>query len=209
MCQSLSGLFLSMLIVSLWIFKRKVFTLISHLFLQLCMWKTLNKKTFHYVYFLIYFFNWFIYFDMFCPCQRSWRGDRDRLVNLSICPSVCLSVTVVVHFLTSCLGHWYQTWWVHSLWYSPGLINFWSGSAEFPLFPGHCIFKQFLWFADKLVIWLSSNLVGQAIKGHPSLINIWSYSSETQILSPPLWINSSPRSATYMRQWIHCAQWFR
>ena len=35
-----------------------------------------------------------------------------------------------MHFWTNCSGDWSQTWWIHSLWYSPHLMNFWSRSTE-------------------------------------------------------------------------------
>ena len=65
-------------------------------------------------------------------------------MDLSIHPSVCLShLLVATHFRTNRPRDWYQTWWIHSLWYSSDLINFWSCSNEFPLFPGFRLVEQF------------------------------------------------------------------
>ena len=55
-------------------------------------------------------------------------------------PSVCPS-----HFGFRTNRSWnkYQTWWIHSLWYSPDLFNFWSPSTEFSLFPDLWLNEQF------------------------------------------------------------------
>ena len=54
-----------------------------------------------------------------------------------------------------------QIWWANSLWASPDLINFWTGSTEFFFcFLASDWLSSFLAFADKLLIRLGTNLVG-------------------------------------------------
>ena len=55
---------------------------------------------------------------------------------------------VYVHLPTKRWSDYAQTLWANSLWASPGLINFWSCSTEFPLFPAG------LWLVGQLpCIW--------------------------------------------------------
>ena len=58
---------------------------------------------------------------------------------------------------------WAQIYLINSLWDSSGLNKFWSCSAEFLLFPG--LWSSICTSADKLLIGLSSNLVGELIRG--------------------------------------------
>ena len=63
--------------------------------------------------------------------------------------------------------------WVNSLWDSPGQNNVWLGSAEFPSFHHFLISvigsSSFSAFADKLLIWSTSNLVIELFMGFSSL----------------------------------------
>ena len=62
-----------------------------------------------------------------------------------------------------------RTWWIHSLWYSSQLINFWSCSNEFPLFPGLRLVEQFPRVCqNKTLIRLGSNFMSQHIMGLPT-----------------------------------------
>ena len=59
---------------------------------------------------------------------------------------------------------WAQIWWDNSLLASPSLIDSWSSFAEFQLFPGLLVVKQSSTFADKPLMILNSNLVGELIR---------------------------------------------
>ena len=57
-------------------------------------------------------------------------------IGLSVRPSASHTFVVSAHFWANCSVDWSQTLQIHSFWYSPDLIDFWSHSDEFPPFPG-------------------------------------------------------------------------
>ena len=66
---------------------------------------------------------------------------------LSVHPFVCSSdghtFVVSAHFRTNSSRDWSQTWWIYSLYYSLGLINFCSRSAEFSPVASRWLIEQF------------------------------------------------------------------
>ena len=100
-------------------------------------------------------------------------------VAVSICP---FDQEVLMHFQINCSGNWPQALWIHSLWDSPGLINFWSCSTEFPLFPGLWLVKQ---FSGKPFITLTSTLVETFVMGLLTPDYIWAVFTWIAIISWP------------------------
>ena len=68
-------------------------------------------------------------------------------------------VTFFMGFPVAWLPNYCQMWWAISLWYSPGLTNFWICFGEFPLAHACDLLRSFYAFTEKLSIQLTSNLV--------------------------------------------------
>ena len=117
----------------------------------------------------------------FVPHQWSWGGYRNGFVHPFVRPSHFL---VSAHFWTNRSRNWYQTWWMHSLRYSPDLINFWLLSSEFPLFSGLWLVEQFQCICQQNadpILWANS------LWASPGLMNFWSCSTEF-LPFPGLWL---------------------
>ena len=75
-----------------------------------------------------------------------WLGGTIRMglfVRSSIPLFICHTFVVSTHLQTNRSGDWYQTWWIHSLWYSTYLISLWLCYTEFLLFSGVWFMKHF------------------------------------------------------------------
>ena len=72
-----------------------------------------------------------------------------------------------MHFQTNRLGNWSQTWWIHSLWYSLDLINFWTHCTDLPLFLGLWLVEQFLCMSGQTAQGIDFNLCGYICYGTP------------------------------------------
>ena len=75
-----------------------------------------------------------------------WLGGTIRMglsVPSSILLFICHTFVVSTHLQTNHSGDWYQTWWIHSLWYSTYLISLWLCYTKFLLFSGVWFVKQF------------------------------------------------------------------
>ena len=120
--------------------------------------------------------------------------------NIRIGLIVCLSIrpshfVVSADFRKNCSGDWSQTWWIHSLWYSPGMINFlfiflWISAFSWPLiYQAVSAHLQTNLCSDWVKIWWANLLWASS-----GLINFWSCSAST-LDSPWLWWRSYCKSA--------------
>ena len=91
--------------------------------------------------------------------------------NGLVCPDTLLSIhhtfVVSANFWINCVGDWSQTWWMHSLWYSSGLVIFCSGFKEFQLFPGLWFVEQFMYIWRQTADQIELKIIKQIYKGPP------------------------------------------
>ena len=97
-------------------------------------------------------------------------------------PLICWAVSL--HFWTHHSGNWSQTWWIQSLWCSPGLIDLLVMLYWVPVVHGLWLVELFLYICT---VGLSSDLVRKLIGASPGPTNFWSYSTEFLLL-PGLWL---------------------
>ena len=126
--------------------------------------------------------------QVFVPRQQSW-GNIGMGLSAPLSVRSCVTLFVVsLHFQTNSSWDWYQTLWIHSFWYSPNLINFWSCSTEFLLFPWPLIvgavsahLQTNHWLDWSQICWTNSLL------DSTGLINFWSHCTDF-LLFPGLWL---------------------
>ena len=126
------------------------------------------------------------------PANGVRGGHRDGLV----CPSVLQSMWFFVHppITLGVSAHlqpnywldWTQIWWANSLWDSPGLINWWWCSAEFPVFPGLWLVQQFPHFCRQFADQIELKLWDELVMGPQGIVNLW-LCSVAFLLFPGLW----------------------
>ena len=98
------------------------------------------------------------------PGNRLEGGYR-KGVWLSVCPSIYHTSKLCINYRTNRPGIWLQTWWIHSLWFSSDLINFWLFPIEFILFPGLWLIKQFVYICRQAANQVELKIWKQTHKG--------------------------------------------
>ena len=127
------------------------------------------------------------------PRKRNWGTiTMVSSVRSPVRSSATLFV-VSMHFLTNRSGDWYQTWWIHSLTFTPQTWSiFGHALMNFFCFLASDWSRSFHAFADKPLVGLRWNLVGKRIVS-PDPISVWSRSTEFTLF-PGLWfVEQFPR----------------